>query len=394
MSTWAVIVAAGRGARSGLERNKVFFEIEGKSMLTWCLHAFENSNLVDGIVLVISEADRRAYDDLIAREGACPRVKAVVYGGATRRDSVYNGLRALPEDAELVAVHDAARPFVTREIIAATLESARRYGSGVICTPMIDTVKQIMPDGTVTTPDRASLRAVQTPQTFDVKKLMAAHERARAEDLPVTDDAMLFEHYYGDLRLVTVEGAERNRKLTTKEDFDALNRESVPAVRVGQGYDAHRLTEGRKLILCGVEVPHDRGLDGHSDADVAVHARMDALLGALALGDIGRHFPDSDPAYKGISSMKLLEHVMGLLRQNGWRVGNADVTIVAQRPKLAGFIPQMRENLARTMDVAPDCVNVKATTTERMGFEGEMIGISAQAVCLLFSEKRQGIDCI
>ena len=121
---------------------------------------------------------------------------------------------------------------------------------------------------------------------------------------------------------------------------------------------------------------------------------MDALLGAAALGDIGRHFPDSDPAYKGISSMKLLEHVMGLLRQNGWRVGNADVTIVAQRPKLAGFIPQMRENLARTMDVAPDCVNVKATTTERMGFEGEMIGISAQAVCLLFSEKRQGIDCI
>lgn len=383
MSAWAVIVAAGRGARSGLQQNKVFFEIEGRSVLSRCLDAFQASGLVDGIVLVISETDRAAYDALVEREGACPLVKAVAYGGETRRDSVRNGLEALPEDAEVVAVHDAARPFVTREVIAATLESARRYGSGVISTPVVDTVKQLMPDGSVTTPDRATLRAVQTPQTFDVKKLLSAHRRAREEGLQVTDDAMLFEHYYGDLRLVTAQGAERNRKLTTREDFDALNRGAAPAIRVGQGYDAHRLMEGRKLILCGVDVPCERGLLGHSDADVAVHALMDALLGALALGDIGKHFPDSDPAYKGISSMKLLEHVMGLLREEGWRVGNADVTIVAQRPKLAAFIPQMRQNLADAMDVPLDCVNVKATTTERMGFEGAEIGISAQAVCLL-----------
>ena len=380
MSAWAVIVAAGRGERSGLRQNKVFFEIDGRSVLSRCLDAFAGSGLVDGIALVISENERAAYDALVKREGACPLVKAVVNGGETRRDSVRSGLMALPEDAEVVAVHDAARPFVTREIIEATLESARRYGSGVISTPVVDTIKQLMPDGRVTTPERLSLRAVQTPQSFDVKKLLAAHERALAENLSVTDDAMLFEHYYGDLRLVTAEGAERNRKLTTREDFDALNR---AAMRVGQGYDAHRLKAGRKLILCGVEVPYDRGLDGHSDADVAVHALMDALLGALALGDIGKHFPDSDPAYKGISSMKLLEHVMGLLRQRGWRVGNADVTIVAQRPKLAAFIPEMRENLARAMGVPTDCVNVKATTTERMGFEGEEIGISAQAVCVL-----------
>ena len=381
MSAWAVIVAAGRGARSGLQQNKVFFEIEGRSVLSRCLDAFQASGLVDGIVLVISETDRAAYDALVEREGACPLVKAVAYGGETRRDSVRNGLEALPEDAEVVAVHDAARPFVTREVIAATLESARRYGSGVISTPVVDTVKQLMPDGSVTTPDRATLRAVQTPQTFDVKKLLSAHRRAREEGLQVTDDAMLFEHYYGDLRLVTAPGAERNRKLTTREDFDALNRGAAPAIRVGQGYDAHRLAEGRKLILCGVDVPCERGLLGHSDADVAVHALMDALLGALALGDIGKHFPDSDPAYKGISSMKLLAHVMGLLREEGWRVGNADVTIVAQRPKLAAFIPQMRQNLADAMDVPLDCVNVKATTTERMGFEGAEIGISAQAVC-------------
>lgn len=383
MSAWAVIVAAGRGARSGLEQNKVFFEIDGRSVLSKCLDAFEASGLVAGIVLVISEGDRAAYDALAEREGPHPLVKRVVYGGATRRDSVRNGLMALPEDADVVAVHDAARPFVTRSVIDATLRSARAHGSGVISTPVVDTVKQLMPDGSVTTPDRASLRAVQTPQSFDVKKLRAAHERAFEEGLAVTDDAMLFEHYYGDLKLVTAEGAERNRKLTTREDFDALNRQAAPAMRVGQGYDAHRLKEGRKLILCGVEVPHDRGLDGHSDADVAVHALMDALIGALALGDIGRHFPDSDPAYKGISSMRLLEHVMGLVRQKGWRVVNADVTIVAQRPKLSAYIPRMRENLAEAMGVGTDCVNVKATTTERMGFEGEMIGISAQAVCLV-----------
>ena len=153
--------------------------------------------------------------------------------------------------------------------------------------------------------------------------------------------------------------------------------------RIGHGYDVHRFAEGRDLILGGVKIPYEKGLLGHSDADVLLHAVSDALLGAAALGDIGKHFPDSDPAYKGISSMRLLEHVMGLVRQKGWRVVNADVTIVAQKPKLSAYIPRMRENLARAMGVGMDCVNVKATTTERMGFEGEMIGISAQAVCLV-----------
>ena len=180
------------------------------------------------------------------------------------------------------------------------------------------------------------------------------------------------------MRLVTAPGAEVNRKLTTKSDFEEFRR---PAFRVGTGYDVHRLREGRKLILCGVDVPHEKGLDGHSDADVAVHALMDALLGALGEGDIGRHFPDSDPAYEGISSMKLLDAVMQIVAARGFRVANADVTIVAQRPKLAGWIPQMRRNLADALGT--DAVNVKATTTERLGFEGEQLGISAQAVALL-----------
>lgn len=378
MSVWAVVVAGGRGARAGLGRNKVFFAWKGRSVLSRCLDALERSGALDGAVLVLGAEDFEQYDALCAREGASPLVKRVVAGGDCRRRSVRSGLAALPEKVEIVAVHDAARPFVSPEAVRETVQSARKWGSGVISTPVTDTIKRVGPDGAVETLDRAQLRAVQTPQTFDCAKLKAAHERAEAEDFDATDDAALFEHYYGSVRLVTTPGAEANIKLTNPADFEKLSR---PAMRIGSGYDAHRLAEGRKLILCGVDVPHTRGLDGHSDADVAVHALMDALLGALGEGDIGRHFPDSDPAYNGISSMLLLERVMKIVREHGYGVANADVTIVAQKPKLAAYIPAMRENLARALGT--DAVNVKATTTERMGFEGEELGISAQAVALL-----------
>ncbi len=378
MSVWAVVVAGGRGARAGLGRNKVFFAWKGRSVLSRCLDALERSGALDGAVLVLGAEDFEQYEALCAREGASPLVKRVVAGGDCRRRSVRSGLAALPEEVEIVAVHDAARPFVSPEAVRETVQSARKWGSGVISTPVTDTIKRVGPDGAVETLDRAQLRAVQTPQTFDCAKLKAAHERAEAEGFDATDDAALFEHYYGSVRLVTAPGAEANIKLTNPADFEKLSR---PAMRIGSGYDAHRLKEGRKLILCGVDVPHTRGLDGHSDADVAVHALMDALLGALGEGDIGRHFPDSDPAYKGISSMLLLERVMKIVREHGYGVANADVTIVAQKPKLAAYIPAMRENLARALGA--DAVNVKATTTERMGFEGEEIGISAQAVALL-----------
>lgn len=378
MSVWAVVVAGGRGARAGLGRNKVFFAWKGRSVLSRCLDALEHSGALDGAVLVLGSEDFEQYDALCAREGASPLVKRVVAGGDCRRRSVRSGLAALPEEVEIVAVHDAARPFVSPEAVRETVQSARKWGSGVISTPVTDTIKRVGPDGAVETLDRAQLRAVQTPQTFDCAKLKAAHERAEAEGFDATDDAALFEHYYGSVRLVTAPGAEANIKLTNPADFEKLSR---PAMRIGSGYDAHRLAEGRKLILCGIDVPHTRGLDGHSDADVAVHALMDALLGALGEGDIGRHFPDSDPAYKGISSMLLLEQVMKIVREHGYGVANADVTIVAQKPKLAAYIPAMRENLARALGT--DAVNVKATTTERMGFEGEELGISAQAVALL-----------
>ena len=381
MNTWCVLVAAGRGTRSGLHENKVFFQIRGRSVLSRCLDALAGSGAFDGIVLVMNPQDAALYRDMIARDGECILVRKIVSGGDTRRESVLNGLRALPEDTDVVAVHDAARPFVTADVILSTVADARKYGSGVISTPVVDTIKRIDPEtGEITTPDRKQLRAVQTPQTFDYQKLMAAHLWAEKERLNVTDDAMLFEKMYGNVHLSSAEGADRNVKLTTPRDFAAC---AAPDMRIGSGYDAHRLKAGRKLILCGVEVPHDRGLDGHSDADVAVHALMDALLGALGEGDIGRHFPDSDDRYKGISSMLLLDRVMEIVRARGMRVANADVTIVAQKPKLAAYIPQMRENIARALGVDAVCANVKATTTERMGFEGEETGISAQAVALL-----------
>ena len=383
MSCWAVIVAAGKGVRAGLGQNKVFQSIRGRSVLARCLAAFEECGRFDGAVLVLSEEDEARFGALCRAEGPFPLVKKVVAGGWTRRDSVCNGLLALPENAGIVAIHDAARPFVSEEVIAATLDAAREFGSGVISTPVVDTIKKIDSDGKVISLDRDALRAVQTPQSFEYKKILQAHLRAREEQLAVTDDAMLFEHYYGDVRLVTARGAEENRKLTTKADFEALEGPFLPEMRVGHGYDAHRLKQGRRLVLCGVEVPHALGLDGHSDADVAVHALMDALLGATGMGDIGRHFPDSDPAYKGADSMKLLDAVMALLKAEGWRVVNADITIVAQRPKLLPYMDLMKSNIACGLGVEEQRVNVKATTTERMGFEGEELGISAQAVALL-----------
>lgn len=381
MSVWCVLLAAGKGARSGLEYNKVFYRWKGRSVLSRCLDSLEASGAYDGVVLVISENEQAELERLFADEGRSPLIRSIVFGGATRRDSGYNGLKAVPGDAQIVSVHDAARPFVSKDVICATIEDARRYKSGVISTPVVDTIKRVDPEtGIVTTPSRSELRAVQTPQSFDYQMLMAAHEAARRDGFQVTDDAMLFEHVYGNVHLSSAADADKNIKLTMPKDF-AEN--GQPGLRIGSGYDAHRLKEGRALILCGVDVPHDRGLDGHSDADVAVHALMDALLGALAEGDIGRHFPDSDDRYKGICSMLLLEHVMGIVEKRGYAVQNADVTIVAQKPKLAKYIPQMRSNLARAMRVSEDCVNVKATTTEHMGFEGEEIGISSQAVVLL-----------
>lgn len=379
--TYCVLVAAGSGERAGLGYNKVFYPLAGRSVLSRSLDALGKSGRIDGVVLVISESDAERYAALKLAEGRSPLVLKVVYGGETRFHSVLNGLNALPGDADTVLVHDAARPFVTPEIIAGVISDAEKYGSGVISCPVTDTIKHV--DGEkVSTMERSKLFAVQTPQAFNARMLTDAYGAADPSK-GFTDDAAVFEAAYGSVHLTRADSARGNIKLTTREDLEMAELRFSAECRVGMGYDAHRLEEGRKLILCGADIPFEKGLVGHSDADVALHALMDALLGAAALGDIGKHFPDSDPQYKDISSLELLSRVRRLLERNGFAAGNADVTIVCQRPKLAPFMRAMRENIAEALGVDIDCVSVKATTTEGMGFEGAGEGISAQAVALV-----------
>ncbi|MDO5300483.1 MAG: 2-C-methyl-D-erythritol 4-phosphate cytidylyltransferase [Clostridia bacterium] len=385
----AVIVAAGRGSRMGMERNKVLYPLCGVPVIMRTVRAFEATGFFDGgIVVVASACD---MDDMRAMFERANVRAALVAGGEDRQQSVYNGISACDPRADIIAIHDGARPLVTREVIERTIDSAGRYGSGVAAVMLKDTVKQVDGDGRVVdTPRRDTLRAVQTPQTFDAALIREAHERFKRGE-HATDDAMLAERMGHAVRLT--EGDVENIKLTTPEDMllaeqVILRREGGETregrhMRIGHGYDVHRLVEGRRLILCGVEVPHTLGLLGHSDADVALHALMDALLGAAALGDIGRHFPDTDPAYAGADSAKLLDHVVSLLEEKGYRVGNVDVTIIAQRPKLKDYIEDMRACVAGHLKVDVGCVNIKATTTEKLGFEGEGLGISSHAVACI-----------
>lgn len=382
MSAWAVLVAAGRGTRAGLDANKVFYPVEGRSPLSRSLDAIAQTGLYEGIVLVLAKDDFLAYRALAEREGACPLVKSVVTGGKTRQESVFAGLKVVPESVEWVSIHDAARPFAGEALFRATLDAARETGSGVISTDVTDTVKRVEEGRAVETLDRERLRAVQTPQSFRREEILRAHMAALADGFAGTDDASLYEREFGSATLVTADGARENVKLTHRGDFLRGD------VRMGTGYDVHRLVEGRPLVLGGVTIPWEKGLLGHSDADVALHALMDAMLGALGEGDIGRHFPDSDEQYRGIASTELLRRVVELARNKGYRVGNCDVTIVAQAPKLAPYIEEMRANVARVLGVDVSRVNIKATTTERLGFEGEGLGISAQAVAVMRSEAK------
>ena len=375
---WAVVVAAGRGERMGLGYNKALHLLSGRSVIARTMDALENSGCFEGAVLVMGPEDEARYRALAAVEGISPLLRAIVPGGETRRDSVWNGLMKLPEGARIVAIHDAARCFVSPELIRRTVESAEMHGSGVAATQVSDTIKRVDEAGlAVETVSRSALRAVQTPQTFQVDLIKRAHEAARAEGLQdVTDDALLVERAFGSVRLVESPPGS-NPKMTTPEDVRAAQAMLSSELRVGQGYDAHRLAEGRKLVLCGVEIPHEKGLHGHSDADVAAHALMDALLGAAALEDIGRHFPDSDPAYRGAD---LMAHVARILKEHGWYPHNVDVTIVAEAPKLMPHRERMRENVARALLIPVERVSVKATTTERMGYEGRGEGMSAMAI--------------
>ena len=374
MNAYALILCGGSGTRMGGDGNKTLLKVGGVPAVVRCFRAFQKA--VKGIVLVTRAGDKEDFMEAMSSHGCTPL--AVITGGADRQASALNGLMALPTDADIALIHDGARPFVTEKVVRRVIESVEKYGSGVAAVPARDTIKRADADGNVLeTLDRSALWQMQTPQGFFVKDLLAAHAIAQAR---YTDDAALMEAAGHSVRLV--QGSPDNIKLTSPEDLRMVNGMMTP--RIGTGFDAHRLVEGRDLWLGGVKVPYEKGLLGHSDADVALHALMDALLGAAAMGDIGKLFPDKSPEYKDISSVLLLRKVGKRLKDEGFTVGNVDVTIVCQAPRLSDYIPAMREVIAYTLGIPQGQVSVKATTTEHMGYEGSGEGISAQAVAMLF----------
>lgn len=375
----AVIVAAGSATRmQGID--KMLVPLAGVPVVLRSVRALAASDCIDSLVIVTRTECMETLRTLCAEVS---KPVTVVAGGASRPESVLAGLAALPEGTELAAIHDGARPLVTQAVIAEAVEAAGCCGAAAPAVPVHDTIKQAENGLVRATPERKTLFAVQTPQVFDVKLLKTVLRAAMERGIALTDDCSAVEA--AGKAVVLTQGCEENLKITTPVDLTLaeaiLKRRKT--MRIGHGYDVHRLTEGRRLILGGVEIPFERGLDGHSDADVLVHALMDALLGAAGLRDIGVLFPDNDPAYKNISSMLLLDRVMLTLEHAGYAVGNVDVTVLAQRPKLKDYIPVMRENLARAMKIPLDCVNIKATTEEGLGFTGSGEGIACHAVCLL-----------
>lgn len=367
----AIIAAAGRGKRLGSSLPKQFLKVRGRTILEMSVEAFEQNKYVDEI-FVAANADYCELTEKLCR--GFSKLKKIVAGGAERQDSVRAALDCLRGENGIVLVHDAARPFVSEAVINAVIEGTADFGAAIPTVPAKDTIRQV--DGTGSrTLQRETLARVQTPQGFRISLLKHAFEKAQAKGFLGTDDASLVERM--GINISMVQGEDANRKITTREDLET-------EMRIGTGYDVHRLVEGRPLVLCGEQIPYEKGLLGHSDADVALHALMDAMLGAAGLGDIGKHFPDTDERYRGISSMKLLQKTAELLREAGYFLGNADITIIAQRPKIAGYIPKMRANIAEIMNCDENKINIKGTTTEKLGFVGREEGIASEAVCILY----------
>ena len=384
----ALVAAAGSSSRMG-GTDKLMEFLDNVPVLMRTLTALQRAAAIDEIVIAARE-DALVDISTLCKTYGITKCSKVVRGGESRCHSVLlAALEASPE-ARLLAVQDGARPLVTPALIDRTVEAAAKCGAAAPAVPVKDTIKQAkggngktVPEGCMVenTPDRSTLYAVQTPQCFDRAAYLAAlDELDEASARLVTDDCSLFELTGRPVELV--QGDYANIKITTREDLPRAEN-GGKKMRIGHGYDVHRLVEGRKLILGGVEVPYEKGLLGHSDADVLAHAVMDAVLGAAALGDIGQHFPDTAEEYAGADSLMLARRVAEIMTEHGWRIENIDATILCQRPKLAPHIPAMRAKLAEAFGMPVDAVSVKATTEEHLGFTGEGLGIAAHAVALI-----------
>ncbi len=356
-------------------QNKILMKILGKSVLVHTVQAIIKTNICDEVIVVASAENIGIF----TQELECFGNIRVVQGGITRGESAYNGICAA--NGDFVLIHDGARPLVAEEIIENTVKTAIETGAAAAGVVPKDTIKVIKQDNVIEkTVDRKCAILIQTPQVFAREEIKSAYEKFGFEE---TDDCALMEKAGRDIAVT--EGSYENIKLTTAEDIFTATQIMGGGVnmRIGTGFDTHKLVEGRDLIIGGVKIPHDKGLLGHSDADVLCHAIIDALFGAAAMGDIGRHFPDTDEKYKGADSIALLREATKLVRESGYEIGNIDTTIIVQKPKMAPHIEKMRENLACAMGVDVEKVSVKAKTNEQMGFTGREEGIEARAIALL-----------
>ncbi len=387
-TTAVVIVAAGAGLRVGGEIPKQYQSLGGRTVLARSVDAFLDHPGIDRVQVVISQEHSSLYRQAMQDSKLPPPV----HGGDTRQQSVMAGLKALADMApDHVLIHDAARPFVSQATISHVIAYLDRYDGALPAVPLADTIKRGAGSLVAETVDRTGLYAAQTPQGFHYAKICKAHEAAAEDGAdPFTDDASIAE--WAGLDVVLVDGDPQNRKLTTADDMKMAQRNidweqmgRLADVRTGHGYDVHAFEPGDHVVLCGVRIPHEAALKGHSDADVAMHALTDAIYGALAEGDIGAHFPPSDDQWKSADSAIFLDHATKRVAARGGQITHCDVTVVCEAPKLRPHVDDMRQRLADILDIDVSRVSVKATTSEQLGFTGRREGIAASAtatVCL------------
>ncbi|MCV6547571.1 MAG: bifunctional 2-C-methyl-D-erythritol 4-phosphate cytidylyltransferase/2-C-methyl-D-erythritol 2,4-cyclodiphosphate synthase [Cohaesibacter sp.] len=417
MTSYAILVAAGKGTRAKRDQDhlpKQYVPIHEKALLCWTLEPFLVSSTIDHIQIVISPSDQTHYDNAMQSLAAEPDIAALiekkllspVYGGTTRQASVYAGLKALkihrnnkqttqPTQTDHVHIHDAARPFVSHQILQRCENALIQHRACLVGMPLSDTIKRTNNNGQITaTLDRTNLWAAQTPQSFQLPFILSAHEKASLDGInDFTDDAAVAE--WAGAHVQMIEGNRNNIKITTPEDLTMAEQslgtkaQTMPLtdIRVGTGYDVHAFDEGNVCIIGGVSIPHSKKLKGHSDADVGLHAITDAILGAIADGDIGTHFPPSDPQWKGAKSDIFLKDAVKRVQDLGGKLSNIDMTIICEEPKIGPHRPAIRKAIAQICNLSINRISVKATTSERLGFTGRKEGIAALAtVCVRLPE--------
>ncbi len=397
----AVIPAGGSGTRMSASQPKQFLDLAGKPILLHTIAGLLELDNIVQVVIALPVGQIARVRALLRRQAWKVPVKCV-RGGPIRQDSVRLAVAQAARHADVILVHDAVRPLCDRATMQRVLDAAWRTGGAIPGLPPTETIQRVSRQGRVlATPPREELSAIQTPQGFHASILRTALERARKAGFIGTDESSVVR--WAGHQVSVVPGSPDNVKIThpidltiaelimagrRQQDAPISRAEEDAMMHIGHGMDYHRLVEGRKLILGGVEIPFEKGLDGHSDADALSHAICDALLGAAAMGDIGRHFPDNDPANRNRSSLEFLRGVRGRIGAAGWQIRNIDATLLAQRPKLAPFMDAMRQNIAEALGIAAECVSIKATTTEGLNAEGRVEGMSAHAVALLVRQAR------